>query len=78
MSAKEWDHSSYPVYNCLYQCLVGTEITLIKQNFKTSFYIECIKHKLQLKINFLVGNHNMNQYLSFVACVFSVSLCYVG
>ena len=37
-----------------------------------------VLYKQQLKINFLVGNHNMNQYLSFVACVFSVSLRYVG
>ena len=36
-----------------------------------------VLHKQELNINFLVGNHNMNQYLSFVACLFSLSIRYV-
>ena len=52
--------SNMSLFDQFLKCLMETGITQIKQSVKNSVaYIECMKHKQQLKINFLAGKQKM-------------------
>lgn len=54
--------------------MVVTEIRIIDNaKLRKTLHIECMKHKQQLKINFLAGKHNMKQCRPKMFLVFLLS-----
>ena len=70
----QYSFSRMSLFDKLLPCLVVTEVT--KQNLDKTLYIECMKFNRQLRVNFLAGKHNKEQYRpkTFLTCEFSASL----
>ena len=63
--------SNRSLFDQFLPCFFGNRNYIDKVELSKTWYIECMKHKQQLKINFLTGKRKMKHYWAktFLACV---------